>query len=385
MRKPVLLALLLLTLWCIATEDIGAKLRQSDFVEYWVAARLFLSGANPYSPLEVSRLEASLHLSTRSRPWMMFNPPAALALVVPLGLLPFPVAAGIWFALQFAVTFAASFWLWKLYGGSRKHKWLAVTLPGLFLPVYAALVDCQMTPLVLLGIVAFLYFAEKQAFGFAGAALGLLVLKPQLCLIFDCILLLWCLRERKWKLPAGLAAATAILLLPVWFHPVLISQYREVISRIWEDAAPAWGGMLRAIFGYQHIWLQYLPLIPGIVWSAFDWMRHYAQWDWKQRLPTLLLVSLLTAPYAWTYDEVILLPVFISAAVYLLAQNDTPLARRAFIFYILVNLAMFGMNFAGLRDEWYLWNTPVWLMAYVVLARPSLNPSRDRRRLPASS
>jgi hypothetical protein len=371
----------LLALWSVAHEG-GPKLRQSDFVEYWVAARLFLSGANPYSPPEVSRLEASLHLSTRPRPWMMFNPPTALAVLWPFGLLPFSVAVAIWFVLQFGITFAASFWLWQIYRGSQKHKWLAVVLPGVSLPVYAALVDCQMTPLILLGIVTFLYLTEEQAFWFAGMALGLLALKPQLCLIFEFVLLLWCLREQKWKLLAGLAAATAILLLPVWFRPVLISQYRAVIPRIWDDAAPAWGGLLRAIFGYQYVWLQYLPVIPGMAWAAFYWKRHRVQWDWKQRLPTLLLVSILTAPYAWTYDEVILLPVFISAAVYVLAQNASRLARLIFAFYILVNVVMFLMNLAGLRDEWYLWNLPVWLGAYTLLERRLASPTLDRRASP---
>ena len=380
MRKPVLLALLLLSLWCIASEDTAAKLRQSDFVRYWIAARLFVSGTNPYSLPEVLRLGAESRLGPNPRGWLLFNPPSALTVLAPFALLPFTVAAVIWFAIQFAAVFLSSFWLWRIYRGPDRFRWLAVAVPGVFLPVYATLVDCQITPLVLLGIIAFLYFTEKKAFGFAGAALGALALKPQLCLIFGFILLLWCLRERKWMLLAGLAAATAILLLPAWFRPALILQYRAVVPSIWDDATPAWGGLLRSLVGYQHIWLQYLPVIPGAVWAAYYWTRHRSQWDWKQRLPTLLLVGFLSAPYAWTYDEVILLPVFISAAACVLTQGDNRLARRAFAFFILVNLVMFMMNIAGLRDVWYLWNVPLWLIAYVVLKRRSSisSPAVDR-------
>jgi hypothetical protein len=382
-KKPILLALLLLALWLGAQEG-GLKLRQSDFVRFWIAGRLFLSGTNPYSLPDVLRLGADLHLSPNPRGWMLFNPPIALTVLGPFALLPFTIAGVIWFGLQFAAVFLSSFWLWRIYRGPDRFRWLAVALPGTFLPIYAALVDCQMTPLVLLGIVAFLYFTGKRAFSFAGAALALLALKPQLCLTFEFVLLLWCLRERKWKLLAALAAATAILLLPVCFRPVLISQYREVIPRIWEDAAPAWGGVLRAAFGYQRVWLQYLPLVPGLTWAALYWKKYRSSWDWQQRLPMLLLVGFITAPYAWTYDEVILLPVFIAAAVYLVAAPDRRLAKRVFGFYLLVNLAMFALNILGSRDIWFLWNLPVWLLAYMLLGRHSMivglpsNPLRAR-------
>jgi hypothetical protein len=370
-RKPVLLALLLPALWFVAHEG-GPKLRQSDFVEYWTVARLFLSGANPYSATEVFHLERQLHLSTRPRPWMMFNPPPALTVVVPFGLLPFPVAAAIWFTLQFAIVFASSFWLWRIYQGPDRFRWLAIALPGIFLPVSVALLDCQITPLVLLGVVAFLHFAEARAYLPAGAALALLALKPQLCLPLAFVVLLWCIRERRWQLAVGCAAATALLLVPIWARPGLVSQYRAIIPRICDDNAPAWGGRLRAIFGYQLVWLQYLPAIPGLTWAVFYWKQYRWSWDWKQRLPMLLLVGYITSPYAWTYDEVILLPVFISASVYLLAEPNRRLARRFFAFYILVNLAMFALNITGFRDEWFLWNVPVWLLAYLQLRQHSV-------------
>lgn len=369
-RKPVLLALLLLCLWFVVRES-GPKLRQSDFVEYWVAARLFLSGGNPYSASEVFHLETQLHLSTRPRAWMMFNPPTALPVIAPFGLLPFPVAAGVWFALQFTIVFASSFWLWRVYGGPERYRWLAIVLPGTFLPIGVVLLDCQITPLVLLGVAVFLHFVEKSSYALAGAALVLLTLKPQLCVPLACVLMFWSIQERKWRLFAGFATATAFLLLPVCVRPELVSQYRGAIRPIWEDTAPAWGGLLRTAFGYQHIWLQYLPLLPGITWAMLYWRRHRLAWDWKQRLPMLLLVGFITAPYAWTYDEVILLPVLISAAVDVLAERNRSLARRTFGFYILIDLAMFVLNIAGLRDAWFIWSAPVWMVAYMLLVRRS--------------
>ena len=103
-KKPILLALLLLALWLGAQEG-GLKLRQSDFVRFWIAGRLFLSGTNPYSLPDVLRLGADLHLSPNPRGWMLFNPPIALTVLGPFALLPFTIAGVIWFGLQFAAVF----------------------------------------------------------------------------------------------------------------------------------------------------------------------------------------------------------------------------------------------------------------------------------------
>jgi hypothetical protein len=70
-----------------------------------------------------------------------------------------------------------------------------------------------------------------------------------------------------------------------------------------------------------------------------------------------------------------LLPVFISAAVCVLGQRDSRLGRQSFAFFLLINLVMFIMNIAGLRDVWYLWNVPVWLIAYILIERRSAGAS----------
>lgn len=366
-RKALLLMVLLAVLWRVAQSDL-TRLLKNDFVPYWIAARLMISGANPYDANQVFELEKRLHLDSW-RPWIMWNPPWALTVVAPFGLLPFQPAAIAWFLLQFTIVFASSLWLWRIYQGPPRYRWLAIVLPGIFLPIGDVLLDSQITPVVLLGLVAFLYLVSKGKYLPAGFALALLALKPHLGLPLACACLLWCVRERRWQLLAGSAAGFAVLLLPVWIRPGLMAQYLHAMPTIWGDAAPAWGGVLRAIFGYGLTWLQYVPVVPGIVWAVFYWWRNRSRWNWKQHLPMLLLVGLITMPFGWTYDEVLLLPVFISAAVCLLAQDDRRFTYRMAAFYVAMNVVMFTMNVFGLRDHWYLWNVPLWLVAYVIVMR----------------
>ncbi|HLK33816.1 MAG TPA: glycosyltransferase 87 family protein, partial [Terriglobales bacterium] len=325
------------------------------------------TGGDPYSPHQVLKVQTRLPVTHRKRAWMMWNPPWTLSVVGPFGFLALPAAALSWFLLQFAIVFASSLWLWQLYDGPPQFRWVSILIPGLFLPVDVVLLDCQMTPLTLLGVVAFLYFVGKHRYKSAGAALALLAFKPHLWIPFACVLLLWCLQERKWQLLACTGLGFALLATPVWLRPDLLHHYREIIPTIWDDAAPAWGGLLRVLFGYQRVWLQYLPTIPGLAWTILYWRRHRREWDWKEQLPLLLLVGFLAAPYAWTYDEVVLLPVFIAAATFLLRQKERRLGWWALGIFVLVNVTMFALNLHGSRDEWYIWNVPVWLLAYTLI------------------
>ena len=70
-----------------------------DFVTYWAAGRLFLSGGNPYSISATYAMEQSLGW-IYTRQLVMLNPPWVLPFVGLLALLPFEVAHHLWFAVS---------------------------------------------------------------------------------------------------------------------------------------------------------------------------------------------------------------------------------------------------------------------------------------------
>jgi hypothetical protein len=66
-----------------------------DFVEYWAASRLLLTGNNPYGPQELFELQRSVGWKD-SIPLLMWNPPWTLSFTVPFGLASFDVAQLLW-------------------------------------------------------------------------------------------------------------------------------------------------------------------------------------------------------------------------------------------------------------------------------------------------
>ena len=89
-----------------------------DFLEYWASARLNLRGEDPYDP---ARLLAEQQRADpdRTKAVMMWNPPPALAVYMPLAPLRARLAALIWIALQLLAVMVACDFLWRAYAPNR--------------------------------------------------------------------------------------------------------------------------------------------------------------------------------------------------------------------------------------------------------------------------
>ena len=102
-----------------------------DFVEYWAATRLLLTGNNPYGPQELFDLQRSVGWND-SIPLLMWNPPWTLSFTLPFGLASFDVAYFMATVEYFIVVFCTK-QLWFLYGGlpsAYRRAWLVVLTFG---------------------------------------------------------------------------------------------------------------------------------------------------------------------------------------------------------------------------------------------------------------
>jgi hypothetical protein len=338
-----------------------------DFVEYWAAGRLNLHGENPYDPERIQQLEREAGRTDDGI--LMWNPPWTLALVMPLGLLDVRTAHLLWLAMQFAVVAWCADALWRLYGGAAARRGIAWLLAVTFLPTIFSLTAGQIAPLVLLGAVLFLVAIKQGRDFLAGAALVLLAIKPHLAYLFWIALLLWSIRQRRWALlVGGLLAGLAAVAVAWARNPDVLGQYWQTFTSRppAQYRSPTLGTALRLLLGEGSFRLQFLALIPGLIWLVPYWRRHRAAWDWSERLPMLLLVSMLTAAYgAWPFDLVLLLVPVVQVAACL----RSPVLAAALAYLVIdavaaVQLACEVEYFA------FLWMAPALLLAYVVLHYP---------------
>lgn len=285
-----------------------------DFISYWSAGHLYLNHQNPYSSTAAFALERSMGW-TRSYPLVMLCPPWTLFVNAIFGLLPFRASQHVWSLVLSSLDGISAYALWRYFGGEKRTAWIAALVFLSFSPVITVAHLCQVTPVMLVCLTAFLWCVRYERWALAGTSLLGMSIKPHLLWLVFIAIALWAIRTRRVRMiAAALAAVAAFTAGDLAFNPAAIHFFRDAYGPAIATSC-GFGGALRLLFGMQHSWLQYAPCIPGILWFAWYWRRHGGDWNWQEHLPLLLVVSVASSPYCWFHDFILILPAFIALAV----------------------------------------------------------------------
>lgn len=340
-----------------------------DFVEYWAASRLLTHGGNPYSPEALLAIQHSAGWSG-SAPLIMWNPPWSLAFILPFGFLDFTVGQFFWLMLHVGLVLISAQCLWRIYGKSPQSTRLPWLLALTFVPTVFVLIIGQITPLVLAGVTAFLYFEEKRKKLATGAALVILSIKPHLLYLFWIFLLLWLIEKQIWRLVLGAVLAGLVAaLLPWFFNPKVYSEYVALygISGILKPLdwpAPTLRNLLRLLVGIDDPWLQFAPTAIAVAWVFYHWRRHKSGWNWRDQVPIISVVSVASSIFVWTYDQVVLLPAILEGAAWIRQRPAPWIKFWCARVYITINVIHLLMRFWLAEELWYFWLAPALLMNY---------------------
>jgi hypothetical protein len=340
-----------------------------DFVEYWASGYQLAHHAKPYDGDVILRLERSVGFPASTPVLIMWNPPPALLLVLPLGFLG-PIAADLlWSLLLIACLVASVRMVWIMHGRPKNQvHWLGYS----FAPALVCLLAGQMSIFVLFGLVLFLRLHRSRPF-LAGVSLWLCLLKPHLFLPFGIVLLVWAIITRSYKLLVGtviaLGVSTAIAL---FLDPLVWVQYVQMMStmstvRMQRELIPCVSIMLRWIISPKTMWLQYLPAAFGSIWALAYFRKHYDHWDWMEHGSPLMLVSVLLAPYSWLVDQAILIPALLHAAY--LTRSRRLIAILASASAVIEIEALRGLS--PMYSAFYIWTAPAWLACYLYATKRS--------------
>jgi hypothetical protein len=342
------------------------ELPLDDFIEYWSASRLFVTGGNPYSPAQMVEVQHKIGWD-RPQALMMFNPPWVLPLLAPVAALPFRTAQVFWLILMVVLLFGSANVLWRYYGGRPDHQFIAWCCAAAFYPNAVALRMGQLAPLMLFAATMFLICVRSQRFWLAGVSLFVFGVKPHLLIPVVLVVIAWSIWARRWEIIGGAVLATVLTTVAAaTINPAAVAGYFD----LWRDNPPlefvsGLGGVLRLTFGPAATWLQFAPLAVAVLWAFVRWRRHYRHWDWGEQLPILLLGSLIGTPYGWTFDQPVLMVPLLRTAVSMVKRIRATIVIGA----VVGNLVMAGMLFAGFSDEWFLWSAPLWTVLYAAALR----------------
>lgn len=350
--------------------DLQAPL---DFTEYWAAGRLNLAGQNPYDGALVRQQQQGLGLDATAI--MMWNPPWALTLVMPVGALPFRAAYGLWVLVNLGLVLLAAELLWRGFGGPAGRRGVAYVLTLSFLPTIFLIGSGQITTVVLVGLAGYLAAARSGRWWTAGAVGALTAVKPHLLGLFALMLLMDARRTRTGRtvVLAGLAVGALACVPPTLANPDVWNQYvaattgsssadHHHLAR-WEPPLAGW--WLRTVLPGASFAVQFLPFALAAV--------GFCVWYWRapptdatnvaERLPWVVGSSLLAAPYGvWQHDLVLLLVPVLATAVQLAARPSTAGIAVGAGVLTAVNAVALVMMMNQAESKWYVWFAPVVLL-----------------------
>jgi len=363
-----------LSLIIIATLS-NTKLGQRDFVVYWATGQLLAHHSNPYDATAILKIEHSVGFPSDRSAMLMRNPPWALPLVYPLGFLGPQMASLIWSLLLIASLVYSVYLLWDLHGRTRSNRYL---LGATFGPALFCLMNAQVAPFALLGLVLFLRLHRTRPFA-AGAALWFCALKPHLFLPFGVVLLAWIVMNRSYKLATGAATAIGVSCWIAWLLDAHAwSHYAQMVrsSRFKSDIIPCTSYLLRSWINPKAMWIEFLPAAVSCVWALFYFWRRRQEWDWTKQGSLLLLVSILAAPYCWLFDQTLAIPALMEG-IYRTRSREI-LAILAFTSALVEVALMCNIWRPAAIYLWTYWTAPTWLIWYLIAYGSSNELWRER-------
>jgi hypothetical protein len=349
----------------------ASEAAQRDFICYWATGQQLVHHADPYDGQAILQIEKSIGYRA-SYPFFMSEPPTAFFIALPLGFLSAKAGAVLWSLTIIACLMASIRLLWILNGRPPDRLHL---VGYLFPPALACLLAGHTGIFLLFGVVLFLYFHDSKPY-LAGAALIVLVLKPQLFLPFDLVLLLWVVAGKRFRIATGALTAIALSIVfslvldhSAWSH---YAQMRA--EEIDDQIAPTASFLFQMLLARNHLWVQFIPAAVACAWAVRRYLNNHAQLDWQKDMPLLLLVSIMTSPNAWFTDEAIVLP----AILYGLYQTSN--AGRSLIPYCCIAGVSLIEVFANvdISSGLYIWTAPAWLLWYLSATRLQEKSSKYR-------
>ncbi len=342
-----------------------------DYSVYWSTGSLLLEGGNPYDASQALAKEASLGFTgTNASMLLYWYPPWSMPVAILAGIFPFDIGQMIWLLASIAIIVLCATILWQQYLGNQKSRWVALLLVFTFTPLLFALLFGQVSPLMLLGVTAFLYFVQRGTPRddlFGGFCLSLVAIKPNVLYLLWPALLLWSIAQRRYRALLGLFLATFIgLVIALLLRPSVLADYWQFVqsAQVTNWKVPTIGYWLKSVFGLSQVYLQFLPFIIGFVWLVVFWMLHRQNWSWPEQISWLAFASLITSAFVWTHDQVLLLPAIIEAGILLQARLQSKPARiLVWSGWFVFNTILFALHLSH-DDSWFVWQAPLLLVGY---------------------
>jgi arabinofuranan 3-O-arabinosyltransferase len=316
---PLIVAPILVILAALLAVRIVGSMdyhhNDNDFFTFWLAGHLVTQGGSPYDLAQWLAGYHQFNIAIIPNPAFLYPLPMAM-LMAPLGLLPFHSAYVVWVTLIQIMILTCLAVLLTLENNVRAKRYFVPLLAGivLFRPTLLTLTQGQVSGLFLFALVWIAFLWQKGKWFWGGFLLGLLALKPNLGFILIVLLGFWLLLQKRWTAVLGaFVSGIFVLAAGLIYDPAWIVQYWHVgsnkLAETFGGSPTVWG--LGALVSHNASTTTLaiggvtgLCILLGFFWMLLRWRSRLGP---PAVLALAVTVTLLLAPYTWTYDQLLLL------------------------------------------------------------------------------
>lgn len=326
LRLPFKLFLLpILWLALAILLDITNTGLDGDFIEYWAAFRVFITGGNPYNPDEILLFQ-NIILSDLKIPLMMWNPPWLLMIMSPVLSFNFYFSKCLWMSFNVVMQCYCCWYLINTIFSYTKDKLeinkkkISILILVSFAPFYFNILNNQLGCLLLIGALSLFKFLRSNSIKDLLIAAVLLSIKPHSFLIFGICVLVQFIKDNKFKeIFAVLFSIIGIIISAEAInYGVTINWANSIINPVQSDIlipsanwiTPTLVGKLGLIssvngsFSKSIIFV--VPFIGLITCLIFNYKNGKDILKDENTFSTSLLISTVFTPFGWVFDYTVL-------------------------------------------------------------------------------
>lgn len=280
--------------------------RQLDFISFWAAGKLALSGQALAAWDITAHKQFQLTLVQFEGLMPFAYPPPFLLLVIPFALLPYTLSAIVWVVLTFALYIIAARQV------SPSAGWSAAAFPPVLVNGIIGQNGLLTGALFIFGMTLL-----KRRPWVAGVVLGCLIIKPHLAILLPVALA----AGSHWRAFAGAAASSvglvliALLVFGIESYLVFVEQM-PLFSSIAADGLVGWHKMASVYASMRLVGLSAAVAWPahiliGCAAALAVWVVWRSKAELEAKVAMLAAASVLVTPYLYLYDTVLLLLPFL--------------------------------------------------------------------------
>lgn len=281
-------------------DDIG----RVDLVQYWSAGRAIQKGSNPYDPHILESIQRSV-LDHPDIPILMWNPPIITPLLILFRIFSFESLVPIWFVCSIALVCFSIYLLRREVRPDPLLVILVATMPQL----YSSLFYGQISPVLLLSLTLYLWMGRRFL---GGLALSVSLIKPHLLYLIYISIALDALKERSLSTMLGFTLGfLSLVLVTLCVDLAVFSWYLSAWNSppiYWKT--PTLGSWIQELTGLNSTSVRVIPsMILGV--TMFALLGLFFRKSKDDLIFILIPLSILTSPYGWLYDQLLLMPTII--------------------------------------------------------------------------